>query len=322
MPVEAVPQAKITTVVTFPINYFLENLAVRSDNSLLVTVLNHKELWFIPSSESQPPVPLLLCRFEQCAMGIFEVEPDLFVICSSNLWTTHDCFLHRLDLRGWSPGDPVQVRPLLELPSAALGLNGACLIAPGVALVADSFAGLIWRIDMTPNALSAKASVWLEDPSMASLPHGPMPDQPGINGLAYAAKTHYVYFTSTARQLLMRVRVHPLTFEAAAAPEFVADGMMGDDLCLDEDSAMAYVTTHRQNTIDRVRFEATTAGAERESVAGIPFTEELLGPTSGRWSRRPGEYGRVAYFLTDGGIKNPMPDGSLREARVLHVTLR
>jgi hypothetical protein len=29
---------KLSTVATFPRNYFLENLAVRSDNSVLVTV--------------------------------------------------------------------------------------------------------------------------------------------------------------------------------------------------------------------------------------------------------------------------------------------
>ena len=38
------PNVKLNTVATFPKNYFLENLAVRSDNSVLVTVLNHKEL--------------------------------------------------------------------------------------------------------------------------------------------------------------------------------------------------------------------------------------------------------------------------------------
>ena len=35
---------KLTTVATFPIKYFLENLAVRSDNSLLVSVLSHNVL--------------------------------------------------------------------------------------------------------------------------------------------------------------------------------------------------------------------------------------------------------------------------------------
>ena len=42
------PSVKLSTVATFPKHYFLENLAVRSDNSVLVTVLNHNELWYVP----------------------------------------------------------------------------------------------------------------------------------------------------------------------------------------------------------------------------------------------------------------------------------
>lgn len=36
------------------------------------------------------------------------------------------------------------------------------------------------------------------------------------------------------------------------------------------------------------------------TVAAEPYTELLLGPSSAAWSRVPGEYGRVAYFTTDG----------------------
>jgi hypothetical protein len=43
-----VSQAKLTTIATFPKNYFLENLVVRSDNSILITALNHTELWYVP----------------------------------------------------------------------------------------------------------------------------------------------------------------------------------------------------------------------------------------------------------------------------------
>jgi len=45
-------------------------------------------------------------------------------------------------------------------------------------------------------------------------------------------------------------------------------------------------------------------------AAGNPFTETLVGPSSGVWRRAPGDYGRVAYFTTDGGTAQP-PDGVL-----------
>jgi hypothetical protein len=148
---------------------------------------------------------------------------------------------------------------------------------------------------------------------------GPMPDQPGVNGLGYAQKTSYLYYTSTAQKLFMRVRINPDTHDPAGEPEFVAGGMMGDDFCIDENAGVAYVATHRQNTIDRVSLELSENNDVRHSVAGEPFTEELIGPTSGRWGRGSGEYGRVAYFQTDGGTKAPIADGIVRPAKVLRV---
>jgi hypothetical protein len=56
----------------------------------------------------------------------------------------------------------------------------------------------------------------------------------------------------------------------------------------------------------------------RTVVAGDPFTETLVGPSALAWGRRPGERGRVAYALADGGTAAP-PDGRARPAKVLRV---
>jgi hypothetical protein len=39
----------------------LENLAVRADGSILVTVLNHKQLWYVPAPDGGPPVTRYRC---------------------------------------------------------------------------------------------------------------------------------------------------------------------------------------------------------------------------------------------------------------------
>jgi hypothetical protein len=78
------------------------------------------------------------------------------------------------------------------------------------------------------------------------------------------------------------------------------------------------VTTHRENTIDRVRLAHDGAREGRTVIAGDPFTETLVGPSAGAWGRAPGERGRLAYFLTDGGTAAP-PDGVYRKAKVLRV---
>lgn len=89
-----------------------------------------------------------------------------------------------------------------------------------------------------------------------------------------------------------------------------------DDFIIDEANSIAYITTHRQNTIEKLHLNS----GEHISVAGQPFIADLIGPTSGSWSRKLGEERKVAFFTSDGGIKQPV-DGVYHEAKVLRVEL-
>jgi hypothetical protein len=144
------------------------------------------------------------------------------------------------------------------------------------------------------------------------------PEQPGVNGLRFSQKTSYLYYTATVLKLFMRVRVDLETLSPLGIPEYVGGGKMMDDFCLDDESGVAYVTTHRENTIDRMSLEPGR-NEVRESVAGDPFDEELVGPSSGAWGRGPGEAGRLAFFTTDGGTTSLPSDGVLRPAKILRV---
>ena len=313
------PQAKLTTAAVFPKGYFLENVAMRADNSALVTVLSHKELWYVPPLTGEFPVdPFRLHTFEQPTTGIVEVEPDVFYVSSSNIYTTHESYLHRLDMREWIPGTAVAPEPVFRFPEAARGLNGSCLIAPGVMLVADCFAGLTWRIEIPSDGGPHAARVWLRHDSMGYYPGTQKPEQPGVNGVRYATKTKRLYYTATAKKLLMRVSVDPGSHDPAGEPELVVTGRMGDDFCIDEDAEVIYLATHRQNTIDRVSMNPGENSGFTKSVAGDPFDEELIGPSGGVWGRRQGEHGKVAYFITDGGTASPAPGGA-RPAKLLRV---
>lgn len=326
--------ATLTTIAYFQPKFFLEGMAMRGDSSILVTVANRNELWYIPPPDAHVPVdPVLLSTFSQSAMGIVEVAPGIFYIATSPVieyqaailagrsYTSHESYLHRLDMRDWTPGLPVKPEAVLQFPEPARGLNGSCLLATNIILIADCFASLIWRVDLPADRGSPAAREWLKHDSMANDPDGPMPDQPGINGVQYAPKSNYLYYTTTAQELFMRVRVDPDTYDPADQPEFVAGGMMGDDFCLDENAGVAYIATHRQNTIDRVSLKPSENSYQRHSVAGKPFTPQLIGPTNGKWGRRPGEYGRIAYFQADGGTKSPpvAAGGIARPATVVRV---
>ena len=209
------PSVKLSTVATFPKHYFLENLAVLSDNSVLVTVLNHNELWYVPSSNDEQPVePQLLFTFSHPAMGIVEVEPEVFYISASDIYTWKESYLYRLDLNGWKPGQAVHPESVLRFPQPIRGLNGSCVVAPGIILLADSWAGLIWRVDLHVRDGKPKHSVWLEHDSMGYLAklYYDRIQLPGINGIQYSPKRGYLYYTASAKQLFMRVKVDPISF--------------------------------------------------------------------------------------------------------------
>ncbi len=287
----------------------------------MLTRFSHKELWYLPPVDGDIPVlPLRLFTFDPPPMSIVEPEPDVYYVFTCNFFTTHESFVFRLDLRDWQPGLPVYPVAIRQFPDRARALNGSCLVASRTILVADSFAKLIWRIDLPgPDGGATVIRPWLEHDNMAHKPE--KPDMPGVNGVKFAAKSNYLYYTSTAQQLFMRVPVDPETHDPAGEPELVATGMMGDDFWLEEDAGHAYVATHRQNTIDRVSLTPGPDNSGRVSVAGHPYTEELVGSTSGGWGRKPGEHGRVAYFMTDGGNKSPPPDGIVRPAKVIRLEL-
>jgi len=315
--------ADISPIASFPPHFFLENLAVRADGSILVTVLNHKQLWYVPAPNgSQPVTPVLVHTFDGFAMGIVETEPDIFYVSTAGHAT-----LERFDMRGWVPRTPVKSTRVVTFDQPA-GLNGACLLAPRVILLADSLAGLIWRVDLTDDGRTATASVWLRHHTMAPDPDNgftsPLGPQPGINGIRHAARTNVVYYTSTAQKLFMRVAVDPATHTPVGQPEVVAADITADDFCLDENAAVAYLTTHTDNTIVRVPIDAGAEGATTCVVAGDPYNEQLVGPSSAAWARGPADYGRVAYVTTDGGhtaiaYHRPGSDEIIRPARVVRA---
>jgi hypothetical protein len=312
-----VPQAKLSPVAELPEHYFLENMAIRVDGSMLLTVQNRKELWFVP-----PPggaglaQPALVHTFEFNTTFVVEWRPDRFLLGVADVYQTHEARLYELDLRGWTPGRPITPRLALQMPKPWVGFNGATFVAPNV-LIAAGMARLLWRIDLSEDGRAA-ARVWLEHDSMRNRPGEKKPEQPGTNGVQFSAKTNYLYYTTTSQQLMLRVRVDPATHDPADLPEFVAGGREWDDFLIDDEAGVAYVTTHRENTIDRVRLAHDGNREGRTVVAGDPFTDRLVGPSAGVWGRAEGDYGRVAYMATDGGTALP-PDGVFRTAKILRV---
>lgn len=152
MAIAPLPEVTVNPVAFFPEKYFLENLAVRPDGSVLVTALLQKELWCVPGPARALTEPVLVHAFGHPVTGIAEVEPDVFVLSLTEGYTTHESHLIRLDLNGWEPRAPVAPEVIFTFGDRVRALNGSYLLGPGVLAVADCFAGLIWRVDLADNA--------------------------------------------------------------------------------------------------------------------------------------------------------------------------
>jgi hypothetical protein len=313
------PQARLTIVAEFPQHFFLEDMAVRADGSMLVTVQNRKELWFVPAlGDTLPMQPRLLGKFEFNTAFIVEWQPERFLLGVADVYDTHAAKLYEVDLRNWLPGALIAPRLILEFPKPWAGLNGACFVAPNV-LLAAGMVSLIWRIDLQDDARGS-ARIWLQHDTMKNRPGDRKPDQPGTNGVQFDPRTSYLYYTTTSQQMMLRVKVDSSTHEPTELPEFVAGGREWDDFLIDEVAGIGYVTTHRENTIDRVRLAHDGNRAGRTVIAGDLFTDLLVGPSAAAWGNAPGDHGRIAYVATDGGTAQP-PDGVFRTAKVLRLEL-
>ena len=137
-----------------PSDYFLENLVVRPDNSIILTVLNENELWYVPAQDADGSVtPIHAQTFEQNATGILEVDPDVLLEISCHFYGEASLRVHG-DLRSWSVGLPVHLERFYQFPEEA---NGEFTI-PGLGkLVKAQRAARIGRNPQTGEAIKIKA---------------------------------------------------------------------------------------------------------------------------------------------------------------------
>ena len=295
---------------------------MRSDGSMLVTAVHQRELWHVPRPGDRGTVPPdLVHTFDHLITGIAEVEPDVFIVNLTDLYTTHESHLARIDLNGWTPGTPVSPETALTFDDRVRGLNGSCLVAPGVLLVADCFAGLIWRVDLAAEGQSS-ARIWLQDDTMAMDPRQPgrlaastgsqrdplrSNPQPSLLHLDRAESVHAG--PGQPRQLRPRGGTRG-SWPRSTTPTTSASTRMP---ALPTSPA----TVPTPSTVFPLEPQH---GSEVRHVAGDPFDGLLTGPSSAAWGRNSGDHGRVAYVTTDGGTTAP-PDGVLRESKVLRVRL-
>jgi hypothetical protein len=297
----------VNTVHSFPINYFVENIAVRRSGQLLVTVHNRGELFQVdPFSKS---APCLVHHFSAGVTGIVEVEEDIFYVSVGEIGAKGSFAIYQVSMLHFAVDEsqnvktPATVSKLVEVPDA-LFLNGSALLSAsrGIILVADSILGTVFSI----NVGSREAKVWLQDKALGKITDNPY--YPGVNGI----KVHKgaLYLSNTDARTFLRAGISA-TGEATGSVDLVYDQCNADDFAFDSEDSV-YFTTHVFQSLLKIRNNGV-----RTRIAGGPTDRAVAGTTAAAFGRTPLDR-TILYVTTNGGMSNPV-DGEVGPARVLSI---
>ena len=280
----AVRTVPVTTVADFAPGTFLENIAVDERGLFVNSYLDGRIYRFDPRG-----VRSLWATIDGTIAGI-ALDPDGSAVVSGWIGGKEPA-VFRVDADG-------HATTLLRLVDGQFP-NGIVRLTADRYLVADSYRGVVWQVDLAAKA----ASVWIED-DLLKRADATNPT-PAVNGL----KVHdgALYASNTAKQLLVRI---PIEDGRAGRPTVVRERLGIDDFDFGPDGAL-YGATHVYDSLVRVGPDGVVT-----ILAGL--AEGMAGSTA--VAARTVDGRTTLYVVTNGGMSLP-PPGGVQRARVLRVEL-
>lgn len=303
----ASPPAPVSTIYSFPNGSYVENLAVRAGGEILVTRTTSAELVLV--DPERPECAAVVHDFGAEGLtgmtGIAEYEPDVFAVLAgayhlgvsvgAGSWTVYSVDMRGVGLSGagcgaLAGGNLPRVREVALVGESQL-LNG---MAPRgrYVLASDTFAGLVYRVDMATGAYGvAINSTYLSE---LDTPHG-------VNGLRVVGDT--LYFANSGQSTLVRV---PIAEDGSAAGDYTViahnQGSLDDwdDFAVDAEGAI-FAVTAGGNTVVKV----SPDGSTQTVVAGNLNSTDVAEPSSAAFGRRSCD-SNVLYVTTVGGLLYPI----------------
>lgn len=271
--IELVPAKVITS---FPVNTFLENLAIAPDGTIFVT--NH---------EAGKIVRITPDGNQQIHASVEGKVSGLAFTSNGGLVAT-----------GWNADSiPVislitadgTVETLLKLPNAIF-LNGITPLSETQYLTADSYRGAIWFIDIA----QGHSSIWLEHSLLARSSSENV--IPAANGLKRFG--NFLYVSNTEKMLMLRI---PLGIaNAPGEPEIFVEQTNIDDFAFDVEGNL-YGATHIYNSVVKITPDGSTTIIAQAEQGVIGSTAVAFGQT---------QSDRTAiYVVINGGMFLPPPTG-------------
>jgi sugar lactone lactonase YvrE len=283
-PVELV---KSQQIAEFPVNTFLESIAIAADNTLFVT--NHFEGKIIRIDPDLTPVTHAEILGKAAGLAFLSDKELLLTGWNENSVAT----IFKISPQG-------AVETLITLPDAIF-LNGITHLTGDRYLIADSYRGAIWKLD----AAQTSARIWLEHPLLARTSADK--ELPAANGLKVFNQALYV--SNTEKQHIVRIPI--LENAQPGEPTIFIDRVNIDDFAFDCRGNL-YGTTHIYNSVVKISPEGkVTAIAQAE--------EGMAGSTALAFGRNDGDRTGI-YVVTNGGMSYPLPTG-IESAKVVRLEI-
>jgi sugar lactone lactonase YvrE len=275
------------TIAEFPINTFLESIVVSPDNTLYIT--NHYEGKIIRIGADG--VPIVHAAIAGKATGLAATADDSLLLSG---WDAQNTSVI------WRIASDGTATVLVTLPDAIF-LNGLTHLSDRLYLIADSYKGVIWELDLD----RASVRIWLEHPLLARA--NPDRLKPAVNGLKIFDRVLYASNTQTAQILRIPIQADL----QPGAPEIFVRNANVDDFAFDRTGNL-YGTTHVYNSVVKIAPDGrmTTIAQAEQGMVGT--TAVAFGTTADERT--------YLYVITDGGISFPPPTG-IESAKVVRLNV-
>lgn len=282
---------------------WIENIAVRSNGNLLLTMLTTPELYQLRGAPGPSAQVELVHSFEGLAglLGIAETTADTFVVAGGNfssigVGVPGTFSVWEVKLCGRRP----EVSKVVDIPEAVL-LNGV-VTNPWMkdeVLIADSALGKVFKVDVKEKRYQVAAEL----PEMA--PPANTVIQLGVNGVHI--QNGFLYWTNTLLNTLSRVRINKNGIVAAGAKVGTVATTTSslDDFALDR-KGTSWVTTNGNNSV-----LAISPNGKSVVVAGSISELTVAGATAAAFGRTPQDRD-ILYVVTSGALAVPV-NGTITE---------
>ncbi|KAI1129958.1 hypothetical protein F5Y10DRAFT_290389 [Nemania abortiva] len=289
---------------------WLENIAVRPNGDLLVTMLSPTaSLYTLKSPYSSTRTFSLLHTFDNVTglLGITETSPDTFAILSITFSETMAPVPGSSAIWGVSfDHDKLRTRKIASIPDIIVPNGITSIPGSSTVFVTDSTGGTITRCDTQTRA----CEVILNNPETAPSPGSSEPT--GANGIHY--RCGYLYWSNSNLVSIFRIRLSEDGYpDSYAKIETVGkvNAVFIDDFAESDDGRL-WIAAGENNTVIALQNDGFS-----EVVAGSLMEPTVAGCTSAAFGRTAHDL-KMLYVTTNGGASAPV-NGVTEPAKIVAV---